>query len=96
MSIDYPPPLMSDGSTYADRPWWQGKADHGATTEPTTFAEAEALTWARCWAYGEAMGMTTHEWHLMWPIVYATLNACATAWPGAGMLGVLASGEVAG
>lgn len=72
-------PVRSDGSTYADETWWLGKPEHEAPQTPANMDEAEALTWARCWAYGEAKGMSTREWHLMWPIVYAALHACRTA-----------------
>lgn len=79
--IPFNPPTMSNGKTFADEPWWPGQPDHEALQQPVTFDQAAALTWARCWAYGEHESLSIREWHLMWPIVYAALEACARAWP---------------
>jgi len=74
---EFLPPMMSNGKTWADYGWWNGKAAHGATTAPTSFDEAAALTWSRCWAYIEEHNLPPEVcWHI-WPIAYAALNACS-------------------
>lgn len=74
----YLPPPMTNGKSWADYEWWKGR--HGGAAwddQPANFDEAAALTWARCWAYIDEMGLTADECRIVWPIAYAALNACA-------------------
>ncbi len=79
MAETFEPPMMTNGKTWADEPWWAGKASHEPPESPVTFDEAQALTWARCWAYIEAHELPPKVCHHLWPIVYGALNACHSA-----------------